>query len=344
MNNLTITDYLDTLDSIKQDIMNRILDNNVFINNYMTFTDIPAKLEEVYDGALNGCIDPDFTKVPNGTTSSAVSRGWVNCIDKIPENLIFYSPLCCFYGFQGPHLPQNYTFSQNKITSLEYFCIGCSNVDTINIDLTNYNCAITTMAYAFSGCKSVKNISIVGINDFSSLTNTRDMFNNCTNLVDFPNIDMSNVTEAYYMFYHCDEMVQLPTWVNTGSLTSLSSFIAYCPKLKTLPLLDFGNVKSTYGFLSDCPAITDVAGFKDLGKSYDTTQSESYYQYTLDLRRKNITLNSLYNIITNLYDIKSIGCKPQNILLSYDYAYKSEISDDYISLLESKGWKLVYSS
>lgn len=343
MNNLTITDYLDNLDSIKQDTMNRLLDNNVIIDEHMTFTDTPTKLEEVYNNALNGCIDPTFTKVPNGTTSSGVLRGWVNCIDKIPENLIFYSPLCCFYNFQGPSLPQNYTFSQNKITSLERFCRGCSNVDTINVDLTNHNCAITTMEAAFDNCKNVKSISITGINDFSSLVNTREMFSNCINLVNFPNIDMSNVTNAYSMFYHCDKMEQLPAWVNTSSLTSLSYFIANCPKLKSIHLLDFGKVTRVTDFLYRCPALTDVAGFKDLGKSYDNTKQEGYSDYSLDLRNINLTLNSLYNIITNLYDIKSIGCKPQHIILSYDYIHKSEIPDDYINLLESKGWKISYS-
>lgn len=343
-NELTVNDYLDNLEIDKQNIINRILDNNVIIDNNATFTDIPTKLDEVYNNALDTCIDSTFINVPQSDTYGYVKNGWIECIDKIPENLIFYSPEYCFQDFKGPRLPQKYTFSQNKITSLQGFCNYCAGLDTINIDLTNYNCEIATMANTFSGCENVISISITGIDDFSFLTNTRYMFQNCKKLINFPDIDMSNVTEAYSMFYGCEGMEQLPTWVNTSLLTSLSSFLSYCTKLKSIHLLDCSKVTDTSSFLFKCESLTDIEGFKDLGKAFDNTKGANYYNYYVDLRdAKNLTLDSLYKVITNLYDIKSMGCKPQSFILSYYYIHKSEIPDEYINLLVSKGWELVYS-
>ena len=83
--------------------------------------------------------------------------------------------------------------------------------------------------------------------------------------------------------------------------------------------------------------ITDLEGFKDLGKAYETTASVNNSYYRLQLSNSNsLTHDSLMNVINNLYDIKTKGCKAQRLDLGSTNIAK--LTSEEIAIATEKGW------
>lgn len=113
----------------------------------------------------------------------------------------------------------------------------------------------------------------------------------------------------------------------------------YCSALETIPLIDMSisvNVKDDfYG----CYNLTNFGGFQNLGQAYSTTQSDNYYEYTLNLSScSKLTHDSLMNVINNLYDIATKGVKTQQLVLGSTNIAK--LTAEEISICTAKGWSV----
>lgn len=107
--------------------------------------------------------------------------------------------------------------------------------------------------------------------------------------------------------------------------------------LKKIPLIDFSSVKNIQSALNGVSYITDIEGFKDLGKAYETTASTNNSYYRLNLSYSNsLTHESLMNVINNLYDIKTKGCKTQQLILGSTNIAK--LTSEEIQIATSRGW------
>lgn len=112
--------------------------------------------------------------------------------------------------------------------------------------------------------------------------------------------------------------------------------------LESVSLLDFSSVVNIWllfsshkGFLK----LTDLGGFKDLGKAYLTTQSANDLDYNLKLSDcPNLTHDSLMNVINNLYDIASIGVQTQQLTLGT--TNKAKLTAEEIAIATNKGWSV----
>ena len=99
------------------------------------------------------------------------------------------------------------------------------------------------------------------------------------------------------------------------------------------------NVINIYWLFRDAKNITNLGGFRNLGEAYLTTQSANYSNYQLFLsNNKNITHDSLMNIINNLYDIKTKGVKQQQLVLGTTNLAK--LTAEEIAIATEKGWTI----
>ena len=192
----------------------------------------------------------------------------------------------------------------SKVKHMEGMFRGCSSLTSIpQLDTSN----VTTMGGwsggMFEGCSSLTSIPQMNT---SNVTDMRALFNGCSSLTSIPQIDTSKVTKTNYMFYGC------------SSLTSI-------------PLLDFSSVTEigyVFGFGS-LNKLTDLGGFKDLKVS-----SSSYF---LDIV-PNATVESLMNVINNLYDLTANGLSGKT--LKFGTTNLNKLTADQIAVATNKGWTL----
>lgn len=155
-----------------------------------------------------------------------------------------------------------------------------------------------------------------------------------------PEIDVSNVTSFYQMFYQAKNIKEVQ-WLTGGKATSMASMFAYCTALQKVNLLNGEFVTDVSGMFDGCNNLTDVAGIKDLGKAYLTTASANFLYYTLGLNYSSkLTEQSIINVLNNLYDIKTKGCNVQKINLGSTNLAKltSEEGQEALARATNYGW------
>ena len=93
------------------------------------------------------------------------------------------------------------------------------------------------------------------------------------------------------------------------------------------------------GFIDECANLTTLGGFQNLGQGYSTTIPENSSDTTLKLRYSTkLTHESLMNVINNLYDIKTKGVKPQQLILGSKNLEK--LTEEELAIAQNKGWTL----
>ena len=91
--------------------------------------------------------------------------------------------------------------------------------------------------------------------------------------------------------------------------------------------------------LQGCSELTEFGGLENYGKAFETTKSENYNDYRLDIHEcTKLTHDSLMNVINNLYDIKTKGCNPQSLVLGSTNI--SKLSAEEIAIVTNKGFNV----
>ena len=101
---------------------------------------------------------------------------------------------------------------------------------------------------------------------------------------DIASIFTEDLISTSYMFNNCSSLKEAPLF-NTSQVTTMSHMFYGCSKLTTVPLYDTSKVTDMSSMFSGCSILTTLSGFADLGKAYDTTRSENYFNYKLDLSK-----------------------------------------------------------
>ena len=247
------------------------------------------------------------------------------------------------------------TLNTENLTTMYQFFNNCQNLTNIpNINTSN----VTNMNTMFGSCKKLKTIPTL---DTSKVTDMSNMFTGCTSLIEIPELYTNNVANMIGMFGNCDNLKTIPTMntnkvtsminmfyrsgitiipeLNTSKVTSVYNMFYMCSGLITIPKLNFENVNNVSGFLYDASNVVNIGGFENLGAAYSTTKSANYSYYSLDLTScTKLTHESLMNVINNLYDIKTKGCKAQSLRLGATNLAK--LSEDEIAIAQNKGWNV----
>ena len=237
-----------------------------------------------------------------------------------------------FYNcFSLKTIPQLET---SKVTSMGNMFSNCSSLTTIPQLETS---KVINMGYMFNGCYSLKTIPLL---DTSSATNMSYMFNSCYSLKTIPLLHTSKVTDMNYMFSGCYSLATIPL-LDTSNATNMGSMFQYCYSLTTIPQLETSKVTNMSYMFSNCTSLTDFGGLENLGQAYDTSKSANYSYYKLDLSAcTKLTEQSLINVLNNLYDIKTKGCKAQQVVLGSTNLAKltSTEGQQALSNAQAKGW------
>ena len=200
----------------------------------------------------------------------------------------------------------------------------------------------TNCSNMFNACINLEDIA--DLPDTSNVTNMQSMFRYCGKLTSIPKMNTSKATNTSTMFMGCTGLTTIPQ-LDTSNVTDMSSMFNACTGLLSIPLLNCSKVTAINGVLGygQKLPVVDVAGFENLGKNYSTTSNANYNSYTLTLNYlTDLTEQSLINILNNLYDIATKGCKAQQVVLGSTNLAKltSTSGQNALSNAQTKGWTI----
>ena len=198
---------------------------------------------------------------------------------------------------------------------------------------------VTNMSYMFYNCYYLTTIPQLNT---SNVTNMSRMFYSCYGLTTIPQLDTSNVTNMSDMFNSCNKLTTIPQ-LNTSNVANMSDMFSGCNKLTTILQLNGEKLININYVFRSCSSLENFNGLINLGQAYSTTTSANYGNYRLDLSdSKSLTEQSLINILNNLYDIATKGCKTQTVTLGATNLAKltSTEGQQALASAQSNGWNI----
>ena len=219
-------------------------------------------------------------------------------------------------------IPQLNTSSVTDMFSMFWDCKSLHSIP--QLDTSN----VTNMSNMFWDCWNIDDIPQL---DTSKVTSMSNMFMGCSILYHIPQLDTSNVTDMGFMFYYCTSLASIPQ-LDTSNVTSMDRMFKKCSSLNSIPLLDCSSITNTndpfeYDNLYN---LTNLGGFKDLKVSW----SSNFLN-----RVPNATVESLMNVINNLYNLTANGLSEQT--LRFGTTNLNKLTADQIAVATNKGWTLI---
>ena len=238
-----------------------------------------------------------------------------NLIDNIPtgENIsnYFADNIVDEYGYPNikssiKKLPNNFNLS------------GVQNLDSLLADFIN--------------------LEEIPLLDTSSATSLFGFASGCGKITTFPLLDISNVEYMGNFLSSCTSLISIAQ-LNTSSVKDISYAFDGCTMLQNVPLINLSACDTINNAFNGCNSLTNLGGFQNLGQAFQNDKEENYWAYALDLSSStNLTHDSLMNVINNLYDIASRGCKKQTLNLGSTNLAK--LTADEIAIATNKGWNV----
>lgn len=300
----------------------------------------------LYDG--NSLINTELLKIGDFNNKTIqYSKGSNVYIDAKPNKIDVAATGIKFGYTTLTEIPDIFDFS--NVTDMYAMFYHCDKLTTIPLlDTSN----VTTMESMFGHCSKLTTIPLI---DTSNVTTMLRMFIGCKLLQSIPLLDTSNVTDMDIMFYGCSSLQSVPL-LNTSKVRYMSSMFSDCSKLTTIPLLDTSNVTNMSSMFSDCSSLqsiplldcSKVKYMSDMfGSSDNTTLTEiggfknlkiSVTSNFLD-KAPNLTVDSLMNVINNLYDLTANGLSGQS--LKFGSTNLNKLTEEQIAVATAKGWTLI---
>lgn len=315
---------------------------NVVLSNNQEKTTTPTKaIQELvpdygYDGLSKVTVEaiPDEYIIPEGTkdiTSNGVYnvKEFVNANVNVPDKKL-----------GTKNITQNGTYRATDDGLDGYSEV---NVETSGVDINDYfNPTIKSGSYQNPSWKqNIKKWRSPLILEGTSCSYMfRDFPFDETVL---PEIDVSNATSFYQMFYNAKHIKEIP-WLKGGKADNMTGMFQSCNALQKINLLNGEFATNVSDMFSYCQSLIDVGGIKDLGKAYSTTAGANFLYYTLALNYStNLTEQSIINVLNNLYDIKTKGCNTQRVNLGSTNLAKLTSPEGQQALADAKakGWNVV---
>lgn len=371
----TTAEYLNQLQKDKETLVNNLVEKGVDASNEETFTSLAPKVADISSGSSE-LKTSDFSnlsagrEISGGNKKRAIQDQLIAEIPNLDLTSIGSELNYIFYGFRGTKIGT--LSSGTNVTSIGGMLMEnteLSSFPKINFDTSK----ISYADYCCFHCKTMNDFTELEKLNLSSCTSMNNFFNRCTQLKHVPNISYSqciNIQQLFYstgleeiefeipdgaksLYYFLGECSDLKRVVltNTGHVTNFQYLLRSCPNLESVAELDCSSAINMSVLLQTSPNdynLTDLGGFKDLGKAY-TQKTANYLSYELDLtRRPGLSYESLTNVINKVYDLN----------LTYDVAnggtlYTQKIklhadslallSDDDIAIATAKGWTVTTS-
>ena len=281
-----------------------------------------------------------LTRIPELDTSNVTSMNGMfsscNSLTRIPQldTSKVIDMISMFYGCGSlTTIPQ---LNTSKVNNTNNMFNACSSLKAIpQLDTSN----VTNMNNMFYNCYSLKTIPEL---DTSKAIYMSGMFGGCYSLTTIPQLNTNNVTSMGNMFNGCNNLTTLDVSnFDTSNVTNMASMFNSCKKLTNISKLKANKIINISSFVYNCTSLTDFGGLENLGQSYSRTSSANYLSYKLDLSTCTaLTEQSLINVLTNLYDIATKGCKTQQVILGSTNLAKLTSTEGQSALAQATayGW------
>lgn len=217
---------------------------------------------------------------------------------------------------------------------------NCRNLEDIsNLANAVYTSTSLYLNYMFYNCWKITNFPNINATFYRNMSY---MFSGCRELISIAPINIQDLHYMSYAFQSCFKLITIPEF-DTKYVQEMNSVFSSCTSLTTIPLLNFQSVTKVNGMLYQCTELTTVNGFQNYGQAFGTSVSANYSQYTLGLTYSTkLTEQSLINILTNLYDIATKGCKTQTIQFGATNLAKLTSTEGQAALTQAQnyGWTI----
>ena len=289
MANLTVNDYLDSLDIDKHNLVGALRSGNVIVDDNNTFTELIPKVS-----TLRQIIESDIIRTNEGpsVTTKATPR-ILKVIKSLPSPFIIKNTAQgAFAYFRGTKLPE--LQFEGTIKDFSYMYYYCENVlDFTDLQTTN----ATNMDHMYYGCQQLTNIPNM---DTSNVTNMQEIFSG-TGIQKCENFDASSCTTLYEGFERCDQLKSITNLKLSNKMQRLYHLCDGCSNLETF----------TFSDDSDLSGVTDIRGMlSNCNKLVSMTFPDSL---------KNIT--SITSLFSSCRALKTFtGLNTSNVD-SFDYAF-----------------------
>ena len=172
-------------------------------------------------------------------------------------------------------------------------------------------------------------------------TNYGEDFQYDKNLLIFPVVDLSSATTMSEIFNGDENLIEVGD-MNTSNAVGFTDAFYGCTSLTTVGMLDCSSVRYTMTTtFQNSQYLTNLKGFKDLGKAFETTWAANRIVLNLSASDK-ITHESLMNVINSVYDIKAKGLT-NNQKIKVSSTALALLSAEEIAMADAKGWTIATS-
>ena len=230
------------------------------------------------------------------------------------------------------------SWNTSSVITTQSMFYACSKLEYINLfDTSN----VLNARDMFGGCSSLTSIPVF---DTSNMRDVNGMFSGC-GMTSIPNFDFGKVVDIGLLFQNCESLKSIPdmnfrnvlNFTGNGSTSSSNSWIGKCTSLTSIGVIDCDNIVNfNYAFGGAANTnITQFGGFRNLGKRYNLTNTNSSYGFPY---APNLTYESLLNVIDGLYDRASVGYPV--LTLKMHTNHMALLTDTDIAAAVAKGWSL----
>lgn len=88
------------------------------------------------------------------------------------------------------------------------------------------------------------------------------LFYNCVELFSIRNLYMREVIKANNMFSGCENLKQMPRYIETGNITSVKNMFRNCKSLTIAPMMDLKKCKDTRSMFMNCEKLTTIPSYE----------------------------------------------------------------------------------
>lgn len=214
--------------------------------------------------------------------------------------------------------------------STQYMFMQSPNLTTVrNLTLSN----LGNMYFAFNSCSNLTTVENINM---PFVSGAMYMFANCYNLRTVTNISMPSVKAPSYLFLNCNNLTIAPS-IDSSNFTTMEYMFQGCNNITDMPAMECANITYTYTMFGPLPNLQNFGGWINLGKAYETAYTNNGYMNLYLNWYPNLTQQSLWNIVDNLYPTKNWQ---RIFLLSNQYQM---LDSNYRSKLQNEKHRYIYT-
>ena len=135
--------------------------------------------------------------------------------------------------------------------------------------VVNFGNEIESARELFANCTDLEEVPEIHLNNVKILSN---MFKNCYNLETVPDWDTREITDMSYMFYGCARLQHAPSF-NTENVTSFEGMFQECISLEEAPDYNISSANSLRSMFRNC---TNLRGIPEYNTTHITDFSEMF--------------------------------------------------------------------